>query len=136
MTPAEFLHALEQVLRQRRLPFSRAAAITFVESCWELIDDDPDVWSWSDRFTESQGVSYAAEHCGRIAVAQVSTDTKPDIVALLMPPTDKIPRCPVCKEPMATPEWRCPCGKYKTCSRPSCMLSIPVEHRTGTCAKR
>jgi hypothetical protein len=55
MTPADFLNALEQVLRQRRLPFSRAGAITFVESCWELIDDDPDVWAWSDRFAECQG---------------------------------------------------------------------------------
>jgi hypothetical protein len=53
MTPEAFLHALEQVLRQRRLPFSRAAAIAFVESCWELIDDDPDVWFWSERFTET-----------------------------------------------------------------------------------
>jgi hypothetical protein len=55
MTPADFLHILEEVLRQRRLPFSRAAAITFVESCWELIDDDPDVWYWSERFVEAQG---------------------------------------------------------------------------------
>jgi hypothetical protein len=56
MTAAQFLQALEQVLRQRRLPFSRAAAIAFVESCWQLIDDDPDVWFWSDRFAESQGI--------------------------------------------------------------------------------
>jgi hypothetical protein len=56
MTPADFLNSLEQVLQQRRLPFSRAAAIAFVESCWELIDDDPDVWAWSDRFAESQGI--------------------------------------------------------------------------------
>jgi hypothetical protein len=55
MTPTDFLHALEQVLQQRRLPFSRAAAIAFVESCWELIDDDPDVWVWTERFCEAQG---------------------------------------------------------------------------------
>jgi hypothetical protein len=43
------------VLRQRRLPFSRVAAITFVESCWELIDDNPDAWYWAERFVEAQG---------------------------------------------------------------------------------
>jgi hypothetical protein len=46
------------------------------------------------------------------------------------------PRCPVCKEPMPKPEWKCPCGKYKTYSRPNCMISVPVEHRTGACANR
>jgi hypothetical protein len=61
MTPTDFLHALEQVLRQRRLPISRSAAIVFVESCWELIDDDLDVCAWSDHFCEAQGgVSAAA----------------------------------------------------------------------------
>jgi hypothetical protein len=60
MTPTDFLNALEQVLRQRRLPFSRAAAIAFVESCWELIDDEPDVWFWSDRFVEADGIASAA----------------------------------------------------------------------------
>jgi hypothetical protein len=44
MGQTDFLHALEQVLRQRRLPFSRASAIAFAESCLELIDDDPDLW--------------------------------------------------------------------------------------------
>ena len=44
MTPADFLQALESVLQHRRVSFSRAAAIAFVESCWELIADDPDVW--------------------------------------------------------------------------------------------
>ena len=48
---------------QRRLPFSRAAAIAFVESCWELIDDDPDVWYWSDRFAEAQPASGKAPPC-------------------------------------------------------------------------
>jgi hypothetical protein len=44
MTPTDFLQLLETVLRQRRVPLSRAAAIAFVESCWELIDDNPDPW--------------------------------------------------------------------------------------------
>jgi hypothetical protein len=50
MTPAGFLRCLESVLQHRRVAFSRAAAIAFVESCWELIADDPDVWYWSERF--------------------------------------------------------------------------------------
>jgi hypothetical protein len=52
------------------------------------------------------------------------------------PPTGNTPRCLVCKGPMPKPEWTYPCGKYKACSRPNCMISIPVEHRTEACAKR
>lgn len=52
MTPADFLHSLESVLQYRSTVFSRAAAITFVESCWELIADEPDVWFWAERFVE------------------------------------------------------------------------------------
>ena len=52
MTPTDFLHSLESVLQHRPVAFSRAAAIAYVESCWELIADDPDVWTWSDRFME------------------------------------------------------------------------------------
>jgi hypothetical protein len=59
MTPADFLHVLEKVLRQRRIPFSRATAIAFVASCWELIDDNPDVWHWSDEFVRTLGVVHA-----------------------------------------------------------------------------
>jgi hypothetical protein len=40
--------------------FSRSAAIAFVESCWELIDDDPDVWFWSECFIESSAAISAA----------------------------------------------------------------------------
>jgi hypothetical protein len=40
--------------------FSRAAAITFVGSCWELIVDDPDVWDWSERFIEAGAVEVPA----------------------------------------------------------------------------
>jgi hypothetical protein len=60
MTPADFLRSLESVLQSRRVPFSRAAAIAFVESCWELIEDDPDVWEWSNRFIEAVGVEVPA----------------------------------------------------------------------------
>lgn len=52
MNPSEFLRSLESVLQHRRTVFSRAAAIAFVESCWELIDDEPDVWFWAERFVE------------------------------------------------------------------------------------
>jgi hypothetical protein len=40
---------LESVLQHRRVAFSRATAIAFVESCWELIADDPDVWYCTER---------------------------------------------------------------------------------------
>ena len=40
MTAADFLYSLESVLQSRRVAFSRAAAIAFVESCWELIADE------------------------------------------------------------------------------------------------
>jgi hypothetical protein len=32
------------------------AAIAFVESCWALIADDPDVRHWSERFVEAGAV--------------------------------------------------------------------------------
>ena len=56
MTPTDFLQSLESVLQHRRVAFSRAAAIAFVESCWELIADDPDVWYWTERFIEASAV--------------------------------------------------------------------------------
>jgi hypothetical protein len=56
MTPSDFLPSLESVLQHRRVSFSRAAAIAFVESCCELIADEPDVWYWSERFVEAGGV--------------------------------------------------------------------------------
>jgi hypothetical protein len=53
MTQAEFLGTLEEVLLQRRISFSRAAVIAFVESCWPLIEDNPDPWHWSACFVET-----------------------------------------------------------------------------------
>jgi hypothetical protein len=68
MTPAEFLQALEEVLRQRRFSFSRAAAIVFVECCWPLIEDNPDPWFWSDCFCETgAAVVEAASECPPVA---------------------------------------------------------------------
>ncbi|HTU18972.1 MAG TPA: hypothetical protein VMG10_13005 [Gemmataceae bacterium] len=60
MTPTDFLQLLDSILRQRRVAFSRAAAIVFVESCWELIDDNPDGWFWADRFVEAAAVEMMA----------------------------------------------------------------------------
>jgi len=60
MTPNDFLHSLESVLQNRRVSFSRAAEIAFVESCWELIADDPDVWYWAERFIEAGAVEAPA----------------------------------------------------------------------------
>jgi hypothetical protein len=60
MTPSDFLHSLESALQHRRVAFTRAAAIAFVESCWELIDDSPDVFYWSERFIEAGAVGEPA----------------------------------------------------------------------------
>jgi hypothetical protein len=60
MTESEFLQSLENVLQHRRIAFSRAAAIAFVESCWELIADDPDVDRWADLFIEAGAVEVPA----------------------------------------------------------------------------
>jgi hypothetical protein len=56
MTPADFLALLESVLQRRRIAFSRAAAIAFVESAWEWIEDEPDMHGWADRFIEAGAV--------------------------------------------------------------------------------
>lgn len=56
MTPDDFLPLLESALQHRRIAFPRAAAIAFVESCWELIDDAPDVDAWAQRFIEAGAV--------------------------------------------------------------------------------
>ena len=56
MTPADFLQALERILQHRRIALSRAATIAFVESCWELIADDPDVERWADLFIKAGAV--------------------------------------------------------------------------------
>ena len=60
MTPSEFLQSLESVLHHRRIAFSRAAAIIFIESCWELIADEPDPWYWSERFIEAGAIEAPA----------------------------------------------------------------------------
>ncbi len=56
MTPADFLQSLESVLQHRRVAFSRAVAIAFAQSCWDLIAANPDVWYWSERFVEAGAV--------------------------------------------------------------------------------
>jgi hypothetical protein len=60
MTPTDFLQSLESVLQHCRIAFSRDAAIVCVESCWELIADDPDVWYWSERLLECGAVNVPA----------------------------------------------------------------------------
>jgi hypothetical protein len=60
VTPTDFLQLLQSILPHRRVSFSCAAAIVFVESCWELIADHPDVWYWSERFIEAGAVEVPA----------------------------------------------------------------------------
>lgn len=60
MTPDDFLPLLESTLQHRRVAFSRAALLAFVDAAWPLIDDNPDVWYWADRFTEAGAVMVPA----------------------------------------------------------------------------
>lgn len=53
MTQHEFFQSLESILRKRRIGFCRGAAIVFVQSCWGLIEDNPDLHYWADRFIEA-----------------------------------------------------------------------------------
>jgi hypothetical protein len=52
MTQPDFLRLLETTLQPRRVPFSRASLIAFIESAWPWIEDDPDVDYWCERFLE------------------------------------------------------------------------------------
>jgi hypothetical protein len=58
--PTDFLSSLQSVLQHRRVAFSRTAAIAFIESCWVLIADDPDVGYWNERFIEAGAVEVPA----------------------------------------------------------------------------
>jgi hypothetical protein len=52
LTQANFLRLLESTLQPRHVPFSRAALQAFVDGSWALIEDDPDVMFWCERFLE------------------------------------------------------------------------------------
>jgi hypothetical protein len=51
-TPDEFTKALARYLRTHAIPFTRGDLIAFVESCWVLIDDNPDLAYWCQAFRE------------------------------------------------------------------------------------
>jgi hypothetical protein len=55
MTPeqADFVRALESELAPRGVPISRAALMAFVAAAWPLVEDDPDLAFWADRFLET-----------------------------------------------------------------------------------
>ena len=53
MMQAEFAAGLEQELRPRGLPFSRADVLAFAEDVWEQAQDDPDPTRWADAFCEA-----------------------------------------------------------------------------------
>jgi hypothetical protein len=48
----DFLRLLESTLQPRRVAFSRAALIAFVESAWPLVEVEPDVDFWCEPFLE------------------------------------------------------------------------------------
>jgi hypothetical protein len=54
VTRDEFTQALEQDLRSRGAPFDPGRLTVYVETCWPLIQDNPDVGYWADRFLEAQ----------------------------------------------------------------------------------
>jgi hypothetical protein len=54
MTRDEFLLAVEQDLRSRGAPFEPRDLIAYVEGCWPLMQDNPDVPYWADRFLEAR----------------------------------------------------------------------------------
>jgi hypothetical protein len=53
MTRDEFTTTLEQVVRLRG-HFETSRLISYVDTCWALIQRHPDAEYWADRFTEAQ----------------------------------------------------------------------------------
>jgi hypothetical protein len=53
MTQPEFVVGLEQELRLRGLPFSRADVLAFAEGVWPLAQEAPDPVRWADAFVEA-----------------------------------------------------------------------------------
>ncbi len=45
-----FTEMLERELQLQHRPFSRADVIRFVEDCWSMIEDAPDVARWAEEF--------------------------------------------------------------------------------------
>jgi hypothetical protein len=54
MTSDEFLRAVEQDLRSRGAPFDPRELTAYIEGCWPLIEDNPDVVYWAERFLEAR----------------------------------------------------------------------------------
>jgi hypothetical protein len=53
MTQPDFTAGLEQKLRLRGLPFSRADVLVFADDVWQLAQEDPDPVRWADAFVEA-----------------------------------------------------------------------------------
>ncbi len=53
MNQADFLAALEQELKLRRIDFRRADLLEFVADVWPLAQENPDVAFWAQEFLES-----------------------------------------------------------------------------------
>jgi hypothetical protein len=52
MTPAEFTKSLERHLRTHGIPFARGDLIAFIEACWPLVEDRPEIAYWCERYRE------------------------------------------------------------------------------------
>lgn len=60
MSQQDFLESLESYLHIRGIAFNRAALLTFVESCWPLIEDNPDPGLWAVEFIDAGNVAMLA----------------------------------------------------------------------------
>jgi hypothetical protein len=56
MSQSDFSKALESELRLRGVPFDLAALLSFVESAWPLIAENPDIAFWATEFLKTGSV--------------------------------------------------------------------------------
>ena len=60
MSQQDFLESLESYLHFSGIAFSRTALLTFVESYWSLIEDNPNVDFWAGEFIDADNVTMLA----------------------------------------------------------------------------
>jgi hypothetical protein len=58
VTQIDFIEALESELQLRAVPFDRAALLSFLESAWPLIEENPDVGFWATEFLRTENVAW------------------------------------------------------------------------------
>jgi hypothetical protein len=58
MSQSDFVEALESELQLRAVPFDLAALLSFVESAWPLIAENPDIAFWATEFLKTESVAW------------------------------------------------------------------------------